>query len=316
MNEELNTALEQFLNDWRSDSPVIEAHTSGSTGSPKRILLSKSDMKVSAEATCQYFGISSNSLLFLPLSISYIAGKMMAVRSGLSGAELLVEKPSNMPLKQNPGREITLGAIVPSQVPGLLQSTWIHLVKCLIVGGAPLPPESEKLLVESGIPTYATYGMTETCSHVALRKLGQPVYQALPHIVFEVDDRSCLIVKSDAMSFKRLITNDVVSLIDDKTFVWHGRYDNVINTGGIKVFPEAIEAKLCDAFATRNFYITSRNSSKWGEEVVLVVEGSFPLNEQQVLCLNSLLPTERPKDIIFEPQFSYTESGKIIRRRR
>lgn len=309
------SSLNRFLAEWRSESPVIEAHTSGSTSKPKRILLSKADMIVSAKATCRFFRINSNSLLFLPLSLDYIAGKMMAVRSEVSGARLIVEKPSNSPLQTEPLRIITLGAIVPSQVPGLLASPWSRMIKTLIIGGAPLSKEYEKLITYRGIEAYSTYGMTETCSHVALRCLGQEAYTALPHVHFETDSRGCLVVVSDAMSFKRLVTNDIVTLIDEHNFLWRGRYDNVINSGGIKVFPEEIESKLTAAMECRNFYITSRKSPKWGEEVVLIVEGLQPLDESQFNAIKNLRAAERPKDVVFLPEFEFTSSGKIIRKK-
>lgn len=310
-----NSSLSRFLAEWRSDSQVIEAHSSGSTGKPKRILLPKADMKVSAEATCRFFRIDADSLLFLPLSLDYIAGKMMAVRSEVSGARLILEKPSNSPLQNEPPGIISLGAIVPSQVPGLLASPWSKKVKTLIIGGAPLSAEYEDMIMKSDIEAYATYGMTETCSHVALRRLGQDRYKALPHVSFETDSRGCLVVISEAMSFKRLVTNDIVNLIDDHNFIWRGRYDNVINSGGIKVFPEVVESKIAQALNDRVFYITSRKSHKWGEEVVLMVEGAEALTENQLKALDLLKPAERPKAIIFEASFKFTLSGKIIRKK-
>lgn len=305
--------VERFVELWKDDSDYVEAYTSGSTGVPKMVKLSKSDMELSARATCEFFGVESGSLVFLPLAVDYIAGKMMVVRAEVSGSDIMVEPPSNQPLKTCPSAPIRLAAVVPSQVDGLLASKWVGLIENLIVGGAPLSEADEKKLIDSGINAYATYGMTETCSHVAIRRLGDRYYRALPTVRFSVDERGCLVIHSEVMSFGRLVTNDVVSLLDSKNFEWHGRYDNVINSGGIKVLPENIERKLTDLLRDRTFYITSRPSEKWGDEVVLVVEGDAPVVGLEEYASKFLLKAERPKAVINVGSVSRTSTGKLLR---
>jgi len=306
--------VERFIELWNDESDTVVVHTSGSTGIPKLIPLLKRDMEMSARVTCGYFKIKQGDLLFLPLPIDYIAGKMMVVRAQVSGADLIVEHPTNQPLQVCPPSDIQLAAIVPSQVPGLLESKWFGSIKHLIIGGAPISQQYENMLVQSGVDAYATYGMTETASHVALRKMGNPAYEALPHIHFSTDSRSCLVIESENMSFSHLITNDIVQLIDNKTFLWLGRYDNVINSGGIKVLPEKIEEKLTEFIPGRAFFITSRPSAKWGSEVVLVVEGTEPIDEDAIASTPNLLKAERPKAVIYKAQLSRTSSGKLIRK--
>lgn len=302
-----------FLREWEDCRGYIEAHTSGSTGTPKKIRLLKSDMILSAMTTCSFFKIDGDSLLFLPLSPGYIAGKMMIVRAAFTGASLLVENPSNNPLKSDPGRDLSLCAVVPSQLPSLLKSPYVGRIRNLIIGGAPLSPEYESVLAEYEFNAYVTYGMTETCSHVALRKTGEEYYQALSDISFSTDERGCLMINSSERSFKKLVTNDIVELIDSRSFKWKGRYDNVINTGGIKVFPEEIERKIASAVKERAFFITSRESSKWGREVVLVIEGK-EVDADLAGKLEALLEKpERPKEIIYVSAIPRTLSGKIKR---
>lgn len=305
--------VERFVGLWNDESDYIEAYTSGSTGVPKMIKLSKADMRVSAQATCDFFGVDGNSLVFLPLAVDYIAGKMMIVRAEVSGADIMVEPPSNQPLKTCPSAPIQLAAVVPSQVDGLLASKWVGLVQNLIVGGAPLSEADEKKLIDSGLRAYATYGMTETCSHVAIRRLGEKVYHALPTVRFSTDGRGCLVVHSDVLSFGELVTNDIVKLHGPDSFEWEGRYDNVINSGGIKVLPENIERKLSDLMKGREYYITSRPSEKWGDEVVLVVEGDSPVEGLEDYAAKFLLKAERPKAVINVSQLKRTQSGKLIR---
>lgn len=305
--------VERFIELWKDESDTIVAHTSGSTGIPKLIQLKKCDMELSAKATCDFFDIRAGDLLFLPLPIDYIAGKMMVVRAQVSGSDLLLEPATNMPLQSCPPTRIRLAAIVPSQIPGLLSSEWVGMIDNLIVGGAPISPQNEELLKTAGVEAFATYGMTETASHVALRRIRDRHYKALPHIKFTTDERGCLVIESDLMSFGSLVTNDIVELIDDKTFSWLGRYDNVINSGGIKVLPENIEEKLAEFIPGRNYFITSRPSEKWGREVILVVEGKGLIDEQTIATTPNLLKAERPKEIIYIDKIKRTASGKIIR---
>ena len=209
----------QFIEEWNNSHDYIIAHTSGSTGKPKEIRLLKSDMRLSAEATCRYFGIGPESRLVLPLSPSYIAGKMMIVRALTSGAELWIEEPSMSPLKRDYGH-IDLLPVVPSQLPTLLQSPYVTEVRNLIVGGGALDPETELQLAACNLKAYATYGMTETCSHVALRDItaGDEHFHALPGISFTTDERECLVIEAPHYSFRSLTTNDTVELIDNSRF--------------------------------------------------------------------------------------------------
>lgn len=307
---------ERFVTLWHDDSTTIGAHTSGSTGIPKMVNLPKSDMRASARATCQFFGIGPGSLLFLPLPIDYIAGKMMIVRAEESNSDLMVEPPSNTPLRSAPPIPVDLAAIVPSQVPGLLASPWVGQIRNLLVGGAPLSQAHETMLAQSPVKAFATYGMTETASHVALRPIGTDTYRAMPHVSFSTDDRGCLTVHSDSMSFGTLVTNDLVELTSPHSFRWLGRHDNVINSGGIKVLPEKIEEKLAGLLPEGiQFYIASRPSEKWGSEVVIVVESPEPIDMPDFSAMPTLLKAERPKQVIFQPRFERTRSGKIIRQK-
>lgn len=302
-----------FLKEWFDDSSYITAHTSGSTGTPKSIKLLKSDMLISAKATCDFFNITSESNLVSPLSANYIAGKMMIVRAIYARAKLWIETPSNKPLIQDYGM-IDLLPIVPSQSEWLTTDCkYTKNIRNLIIGGGVLSKKQTTDLNNLKINAYSTYGMTETCSHIALRHISSEIYQTLPNFTISIDSRNCLVIKSNEMSFKKLITNDVVNLIDNNHFKWIGRYDNVINSGGIKIFPELIEDKLHNIIPYP-FYITSEQDDKWGENVVLCVE-SKPFNTEHML--NTIKMTldkyQVPKKIIFIPQFSRTESKKIKR---
>lgn len=302
-----------FLDEWNSPLPYVLAHTSGSTGTPKEIRLLKSDMIKSAEATCEFFSIGPGSLMVCPLSVDYIAGKMMLVRAVVSGAELWMEHPSNRPLGAAYGH-IDLVPVVPSQLPGLLESGCD--VENVIVGGSPMSPAMEQELANAPFSTYATYGMTETCSHVALRRIGTgcDVYTALPGFCFSVDGDSCLVIESSHMSFGRLVTNDVVEPVDSRHFRWLGRRDNVIMTGGLKVIPEEVERHIRH-LVPYPFYIAGRPDEKWGMRVVMYVESALPVDTPELLArLREALPCHAvPKEINVVGRFSTTATGKIKR---
>ncbi len=305
--ERLATA---FLDEWRNDKDYVIAHTSGSTGTPKEIHLLKSDMLLSAKSTCRIFGITDRSRLVLPLSTDYIAGKMMVVRSIVSGAELIVERPSSHPLTENYGK-VDLTAIVPSQIDGLLKSQ--SDIRQVIVGGGQIPADSEQRLIDSLIDAYATYGMTETCSHVALRKMSEERFTAINGITFTLDHRGCLTINASEFSFKKLTTNDIAMLHDSRHFTWIGRADNVINSGGVKLHPEIIERRL-SAIIPYPFYITGRRSERWGEEAVLYVESTDIDKNIIIEKARSVLDRYSvPKEVICVPEFQRTYSGKIKR---
>lgn len=334
---------ERFMEEWGSSCPHVVAHTSGSTGTPKEIRLPKSDMIHSARATNRAFGINADSSLVCPLSASYIAGKMMIVRAIEAGCRLVMEKPSNHPLRDDYG-EINLLPAVPAQIPGLLDSQYVHHVKNVIIGGAPISARQEQLICDTApFRAFATYGMTETCSHVALRRLGTPEFTAMPGVSFNVDARGCLAILSDGgYSFNRLQTNDVVDLQDTHTFIWRGRADNVVISGGLKLFPEEIEETVSAAISLPPFFIAGRPSDRWGQELVMVIErpdsatnsNDFPkaiaskdirknpgtvfenlTSESLMAILRKILPSvKRPKEIIFVSHIPRTSSGKLIRR--
>lgn len=307
--------VQRFVESWTDRCDYVTAHTSGSTGSPKEVLLPKADMVTSARNTISFFNIDSHSRLALPLSASYIAGKMMIVRAMLSGAELYIEPASNCPFKHVGKGIFDLVAVVPSQIQGILESDNRITIRNLIVGGAPMSSEMEHTLINAGINAYATYGMTETCSHVALRKVGQSLYKALPGITFDTDERGCLAINAPEYTFRRLVTNDIVTLHGNESFEWLGRYDNVINSGGIKIQPEQVECKLLKVMDGMQYYVTSAKSDRWGEEVVLVVESDHEIPSLKERINEVLDRYERPKAIIYETVLPRTDNGKLKRKK-
>lgn len=313
-----------FLDEWYNDLEYVNGKTSGSTGPPKTIRLLKSDMLASASLTNRFFQIDQSSRLLLCLSPTYIAGKMMIVRAIAAGAELYTVQPSANPLLHINGH-FDLAAMVPMQVDTILSHpvsfSRFKAIRQVLVGGAPVSPSLEERLQQIESTCFATYGMTETVSHVALRALNGPqhadTYFALGQIHFSRDERECLVIHTPHLHEKHFITNDIVSVKDATHFQWHGRIDNVINSGGVKLFPEWIESQLSTLLSQR-FFITSQPDERLGQKAILVIEGHplSPEKENELMGqIRSKLPAYSiPKAIHYLEHFQETYSGKIIRK--
>lgn len=337
INNTLCTTLEQvqeaasphlygFVEQFYNEEEYIIVHTSGSTGKPKKIKLFKDDMIASARLTNQFFGINSQSLFYLPLSPDYVAGKMMILRALIATASIIEEAASNTPLAHYTRGEIDLICVVPSQVEYILNNPdKAKLIRKMIIGGGTIHNNLWERIADSPIKSYATYGMTETCSHVALARITddrQP-FMAIGETTFELDERNCLIVNTPQFRNEQITTNDIVELVGPTAFYWCGRYDNIINTGGIKIFPEDIEFKI-SPLIPQPFYISSRESEKWGEELVLMLEEPTiededeqivsEISEQLLTELKKLLPSYAiPRTTIQVKAFKRTPSNKLRR---
>lgn len=307
-------SLNDFASQWLSDSDYIVAHTSGSTGKPKEILLPKADMRVSARATIERFSINSASIIGAPLSINYIAGKMMWVRAHEAGCKLLDMPVSN---EVTVNCDIDLLAIVPSQVESILsQADAPRRIKNLIIGGAPLNDSLRRELTAKGFNAFMTYGMTETCSHVALSKVsdGDNLFKAMPGISFSSDSRGCLVINAPQYSFKQLVTNDIVNLVSPTSFIWIGRHDNIINSGGIKISPEQLENSI-KKFINKDFYIVGEPDDKWGQVAVMVFEGHRDEETEILQSMRENLDHRLcPKKAIAVDKLPKTSNGKIQRK--
>lgn len=308
-----------FIMDWLSDMPDITVQTSGTSGVPNPIRVDKSALVNSALATGEYFNLKPGDKCLLCLPATYIAGKMMIVRALVLGLDLYIEPPTSKPLARST-RDFDFCAMVPLQVLESLEH--LHRIDKLIVGGAPLPDATQKKLVSLPTSVYETFGMTETLSHIAVRpvhipgEVSQEYFKALPGIDFALDERGCLVIHAPHLGNKAVITNDMVELKDNTTFNWLGRIDNVVNTGGIKVFPEHVEKKL-EGLVSNRFFLAGEPDKKLGERLVLFIEGDVNLAqlENSIKSHKLLKPFEIPKAIKKIKAFKETKSGKIHRKK-
>ena len=303
-----------FLLDWCSDKGYLEVFTSGSTGSPKKITLEKSHMVNSAMATGQYFNLKPNDTALLCLPATSIAGKMMLVRAMVLGLQLDYVVPSSQPLPKK--RNYDFCAMVPLQAEKSLEQP--QSIKILILGGAPVSKSLEKELRKKANHVFATYGMTETITHVAVRQISPKTdsnFKLLPFVEISQDDRQCLVLNAPRISDSLIITNDIVELINKSSIKWLGRYDNIINSGGIKLIPEQIEVKLSSLIPER-FFVAGIPDDTLGQKLILVVEGD---NINTKLILDTIKKEtildryEIPKQIFSLDSFIETKSQKINR---
>ncbi|MBA4057912.1 MAG: acyl-CoA synthetase [Marivirga sp.] len=325
---EFEKSVFSFITEWLNGVENFIQHTSGSTGTPKAITISRTQMTASAELTERALELKKGYCALVCLSPQYIAGKMMLVRSFVTGMKIVAMEPAANPFKNLPTHQtIDFAALVPYQLRAIVdsdQSKYLDRMSTVIVGGATVDEDIINDLQAYGCNFYATYGMTETISHVALRPLNgskaSENFKTLSGISIELDDRGCLVIKWDKLPDK-IITNDLVELTGDDTFRWLGRWDNVINTGGIKVIPEKLESTISKIFATlklnQRFFVDGLNDEKLGTRVVLFVEGSLNADVSQRLkdIMSDTLPKyEVPRQILTIKSFVFTETDKINRK--
>ncbi len=307
--------LSVFLMQWCDKKAYIELKTSGSTGKPKRIRVNKSAMLASAQRTIRFLNLKKGDTALLCLSVKYIAGKMMLVRAMLGGLKLIQGSVSSNPLI-NIKEKIDFTAMVPLQVASVLNENPSLLAKVdkLIIGGGAIDNALACKIDDLKVQAWETYGMTETVSHIALRKVTktESPFKLLPGITIFKDKRNCLVVQPSGVNDNQLITNDVIEVVSEDEFFLKGRYDNVINTGGIKIFPEEVERKL-KKFINQGFIITSLPDSMLGQRLVLVIEGEDDNAKSWESVLACLAPFEKPKEVRFVKQFPLTDTGKVQR---
>ena len=307
-----------FILQWLDDSDIIIQYSSGTTGKSKMIRLKKQDMVHSAENTCRFFSLTRGQSAGLCLPMEYIAGKMMVVRCIVAGLDLFITEPASKPVFQNTGM-IDFCAMVPFQVMNSFSGKNSQpLIRILIIGGAEISKELESMVKESHTEVYSTYGMAETCSHIALKRINgrnpDKWYKTLPGIKIETDHRNCLVIKASYLPAP-VITNDRVEIGGNGRFRWIGRFDNLINSGGIKVVPEEIESGLADKTGME-FALVGLPDPELGQRLVLVTEkNKETISDEEIRKqLMDMFPSKLiPKVIIRIEKFPRNNSFKIDR---
>ncbi|MDR2147635.1 MAG: AMP-binding protein [Tannerella sp.] len=306
--------LFQFLKEWFSEAPTVTVKTSGSTGTPKQLQVSRQKMINSATLTCNFLHLKYGDKALLCLPLDYIAGKMMVVRAIVAELDLFAVQPDGNPLDSFNHFSFDFAAMIPLQVYNSLDNNPKQLenIKNVLIGGGAIDSQLEERLQPFTNNFYASYGMTETLSHIALRKLNgkdkSPYYKPFDSVKLTLDKDNSLIINAPLVADNILYTHDVAEIFTDGSFQIIGRKDNIINSGGIKIQPEVIE-KMLTPLIDNPFAITSLPDEKLGEAVVLVTEkqiGKSLLKDLPKYC--------QPRKIIVLDKIPMTETGKIKRK--
>lgn len=330
--------LEEFLDEWNNDSERVLVHTSGSTGAPKPLWVEKRRMEASARITCDFLGLKEGDTALLCMPLDYIAGKMMVVRSLVRKLKLIVVEPTGHPLSNTTPhqlpRVLTFAAMVPMQVYNSLQvpeeRERLRQIRHLIIGGGAIDDALARELKDFPNYVWSTYGMTETLSHIALRRLNgaeaSEWYTPFDNVRISQNEDGCLVIDAPEVCAERLVTNDIVEISQGR-FRVVGRKDNVICSGGIKIQAEEVERTL-KPYLHVPFMITKRKDEKFGEIVVMMVECRGERKEEsgerieeslktrlQRLCREHLPKYWQPRDFVFVERIPMTETGKIARKK-
>ena len=308
--------IKEFLAEWHNDSPTLLVHTSGSTGEPKPMWVEKRRMEASARMTCDFLGLKEGDTALLCMSLDYIAGKMMVVRSLVRGLRLITVEPNGHPSWKG---DVAFAAMVPMQVFNLLQTPdgcqRLKQIQHLLIGGGAIDETMARVLADFPNQVWSTYGMTETLSHIALRRLNGPDatewYTPLPGISLSLSDEGCLRIDAPALHEGMLVTNDIVELAPDGRFRVLGRKDNVVCSGGIKIQMEGVE-RLLRSHLREPYLISKRRDEKFGEAVVLLTEGDAM--KAEAVCHQVLPKYWQPRDYVSVAHIPMTETGKPARK--
>jgi O-succinylbenzoic acid--CoA ligase len=308
-----------FILDWFDEGDYIMQNTSGSTGEPKEILLSKSSMIVSAARTLEYFQLKENDTALLCLPVEYIAGKMMIVRAMVGELNLLTIEPKGLP--HIPDRIISFTAMVPLQLQNLIrQNIFIEMIDKLLIGGAAVNSYLEKEINKLSTKVYLSYGMSETCSHIALRRLNgnnpEDSFHVLKDVEINTDNSGCLKIKAPLLAAEEIFTTDIVEILSPDCFKFLGRANNIINSGGIKVLPEKLESEIKE-FIHGDYVISSVYNDLLGEKIVLVIEGvkeDIDIDDLIAKIKHKAGSKICPKEVLFIPEFPRNINMKISRK--
>ena len=308
-----------FLEKWFDASPVIIVHTSGSTGTPKELVVRKDRMMQSARLTCEFLNLQAGDTALLCMNLRYIGAMMVVVRSLVAGLNLIVRPASGHPLSDIE-EPLRFAAMVPLQVYNTLrvpeEKERLEQTDILIIGGGAVDDSLEAEM--SALPTaiYSTYGMTETLSHIALRRLNGDTaskhYYPFPTVELSLSAESTLVIKAPLICGEVLQTNDIACLYPDGSFTIAGRKDNVINSGGIKIQAEEMEKRL-RPFIPVPFVVTSVPDPRLGQALTLLIAGQVDVRELESKLQTVLDAYHRPRHIFMTESIPQTENGKTDR---
>ncbi len=312
-------ASEDYLNqiaeiyNWYLRGNDLVVTSSGTTGEAKKIHLKREHVLHSAQLSVDFFQLKENSKILLNLPLDKIGGIMLAIRAFVAGATIFPVDPARAFMAELPREETyTFASMVANQVDGNLP--YLNQIEKILIGGGPISSDLENRLQAIESKVWHSYASTETISHVALRQIrpnASEVYQGLPGLSFSTAKGGNLVIDAPELGLLQLETKDQVKLLSAHSFIWLGRMDNVVLSGGLKLYPEKLEAKLkLDA----PYFLDKEEDSSLGERLIIVIEEGLPIPKLIKDIKSQLKGSERPKAIYVAKQFRYTSNGKLRRK--
>lgn len=300
--------LEEFIS-----KNELTIHTSGTTGERKKMLVSKHQMQLSANATLAFFNLCPGDHVFLNLSCEFIAGKMMLVRAIEGELNCFLTEPSSDP-SDKIDKQFSFAPFVPLQIKNLLTRGKISHFDKVLIGGGKVDEDLINELIKSGVNSFESFGMTETLTHFAIKKISpkkEDSFQVLNGFEISKSKSNNLVIESNPITGKKIKTNDIIDLKSKRNFIWKGRSDNLINSGGVKLIPEEIEAKISKHISIP-FVLVGLTDDILGEKIVLVLESESEIDLGKINTELEKFEKIKTQKCLY--QFPRTISGKIKRK--
>ena len=315
------------IKNWLIGQQQFTLHTSGSTGPPKPITFSREQIKRSAHRTLKTFDLRPGDALLACLNPKFVAGMMMLVRALEGGLSLTIQSPGSISLHGLSTQQfMDFASFTPTQIERILNESpkQLSYIRKILIGGAGLHSDLEKKLKQVTAQIFHSYAMTETLTHTAIRKIepneNSMTFHALDDVRYETDRSSCLIIHDSLLGIQGLKTNDIVELLNDTSFIWKGRLDNVVNSGGIKIQLEPTEQQIRRLFQriklSTPFCLVARPDPKLSQKLILLIENDSELpdaNDLLNLLKDELPRYHAPKAIVVVRKIFMTANGKIDR---
>ena len=320
--EDWERDIYRFLRDWMDEKKEqFEVQTSGSTGEAKTIRINRRDMIKSANRTASFLSLQYGQSSLLCLPAKYIAGKMMIVRALAIGMQLYYEAPK-LNVSQYIDRKYDFCAMIPLQIQYALDHQLqgsLDEIANIIIGGAALSTYQIEELQKQQSNIFATYGMTETITHIALRKINGPdkidYFACLDGIRVEKNEEECLVIHTENLG--SFTSNDIADIISPKRFNILGRKDFIINSGGLKINPEQLEQRIVP-LVPFPFMIGYKNDNILGQKLVILLEtndSSYSFNTLLDDIKQLVSSKYSPKEAHIIPKLFTTPNHKIDRLR-
>jgi O-succinylbenzoic acid--CoA ligase len=307
-----------FLKKWFSGETTFEFETSGSTGPPKKIQLTRNQLKLSAENTISYFKLTSTDHILVCLHPRTIAGSMQLARAAILNCEVTLAEPEMHILKKiPPSHPFTFVSLVPLQID-VSESTTINQFKHILIGGASIDKTLENKITDITTHAYHSYGMTETASHIAIRRLGFDThYNLIPGFEIATDERSCLKIKGAITNNHWLQTNDIATIYSANTFGIEGRFDDIMISGGVKINLHETHQKILEILNKERifypFFICAVADVQYTHKLAMVIQTTDKINAKSMYeRLKKALPKHHtPLLYFYTSAFSCLKSGKV-----